>query len=264
MKTTIRKGGAGQVAARRCVWLLVLAVGGCVSRGPNYAVLDSLAEMEIRIRLLQSEVTDVRRAIAAGEAQRNQRSATEDVLQTQLGDLQQRITSLPERLAELCPNLPDSATVNSQCPRSPEVQRVVVSGDKLVVGEVERVWIDPPAALLLARIDSAAAHSFMHAEDLVEFERDGNKWVRFGVSVEEETVTVERPLKRFVRARNDRRPIVDLRVQLGDVRETVEFVLADLSDQDHPVALGRNFLTDVALVDVGREHVQPAFQPPNG
>jgi hypothetical protein len=104
----------------------------------------------------------------------------------------------------------------------------------------------------------------MHAEDLVEFERDGNKWVRFGVSVEEETVTVERPLKRFVRARNDRRPIVDLRVQLGDVRETVEFVLADLSDQDHPVALGRNFLTDVALVDVGREHVQPAFQPPNG
>jgi hypothetical protein len=250
-------------ACRGFAALALMVLGGCATtKGADPAVMESLAEMEIRIRLLQSELTDVRRALAESVAQRDRGTDTEGDLQTRLDDLQQRIAALPETLAGLCPALPESTAVNTAC--EPEVQRVVVSGDKLVVGEVERVWVEPPAAFLVARIDAAAEYSFMHAEEVVEFERDGNKWVRFGLTVEEETVSVERPLKRFVRTRNERRPVVDLRVQVGDVRETVEFALADLSGQDQPVVLGRNFLTDVALLDVGRKNVQPAFNAPDG
>ena len=222
--------------------------------------MDSLAEMEIRIRLLQSELTDVRRAIAERDVEQQRGPGTDDLLQTRLDELQQHIDALPETLAGLCP-APSQASVNPQC--EPEVQRVVVSGDKLVVGEVERVWVEPPGAFLVARIDAAAEHSFVQAQEVVEFERDGSKWVRFGITVQEETMSVERPLKRFVRARNDRRPLVDLRVQLGDVRESVEFALADLSGEDQPVVLGRNFLTDLALLDVGSKNLQPAFKAPD-
>jgi hypothetical protein len=55
---------------------------------------------------------------------------------------------------------------------------------------------------------------------------------------------------------------VELRVQIGDVRETVEFVLTSPSGQDQSLVLGRNFLTDVALVDVAKKHVQPAPKLP--
>lgn len=267
MTTGQRKQGGVRERARRRdgVWtrrsggVLALAVlCGCAARGPDQAVMDSLAEMEIRIRLLQSELSDVRRAITEQEAAHEQ-PGTREALDSRLDELQRHLDALPAELAAVCPAA-GRPGVNTQC--EPQVQRVVVSDDKLVVGEVERVWVEPPAAFMAARIDASAEYSFIDADEVVEFERDGNEWIRFGVTVEEETVSVERPLKRFVRARSERRPLVDLRVQLGDVRENVEFALADLSGQDQPVVLGRNFLTDVALLDVARKHVQPDFPAP--
>jgi hypothetical protein len=244
--------------------LLALSLlAGCASRGTDPRLMDSLAEMEIRIRLLQSELTDMRQAMAERAARRERGDdgdGQQRALQTGLDELQQQVAALPEQLAAACPARPEPQ-VNTQC--EAEVQRVVVSGDKLVVGEVERIWVDPPGAFLQAKVDAAADYSFIDAEEVVEFERDGNRWIRFGVAVGEETMNVERPLKRFARARSERRPVVDLRVQLGDVREAVEFALADLSDQDQPVVLGRNFLTDVALLDVARKHVQPASPAPS-
>lgn len=225
--------------------------------------MDSLAEMEIRIRLLQSELTNVRQALAEREAQDAQRTGSENDLNRGLDDIRQRLTSLPERLSELCPEAPRSATVTTQCEDRPEVRRVVVNGDKLVVGEAERVWLEPPSVFLTARVDAAAEHSLVRAEEPVEFERDGNRWIRFGVTADEETVSVERPLKRFTRIGDSRRPVVELRVQLGDLREAVEFVVSALPAEEHALVLGRNFLTDVALVDVARQFVQPAFQRPS-
>ena len=43
---------------------------------------------------------------------------------------------------------------------------------------------------------------------------------------------------------------------LGDVEDVFEFTLADRSHLDYEMLLGRNFLTDVALVDVSRKFIQ--------
>jgi hypothetical protein len=51
--------------------------------------------------------------------------------------------------------------------------------------------------------------------------------------------------------------VVALRIALGDVQDTFEFTLADRSHLENEILLGRNFLKDVALVDVGRQFVQP-------
>jgi hypothetical protein len=183
---------------------------------------------------------------------------------TRLLALQERLDQLPTELAELCPQ--STPVITTQCENAPPVQTVVMAGDKLVVGEMERVWIDPPQAQIIARIDTGASSSSLHAEKIVEFERDGDDWVRFDVNLDGEMVTLERDIVRHVRVYQQadpdgtRRPVITLRVRLGDLNQRVEFTLADRSHLDFEMILGRNFLTDVALVDVGRQYVQPPLK----
>lgn len=248
---------------------LVLSTACTVTSPTDNALMDNLAEMQIRMRLLQSEIDGLRDTLDSREANQTQRSASDEMLYARLDEVQARLAALPEEIADRCPNtLGEPAAAAAACTT---VQRVVVSGDKLVVGQLERVWLEQPSLSVIAAIDAGADSSILRVAEVVEFERDGKKWVRFDVPAAEQPVTVERPLQRTARANGDngpRLPVVDLRVQLGDVRETVEFALAELGDDDEQegdvrlMTLGRNFLTDVALVDVARSYVQPAFTPP--
>jgi hypothetical protein len=73
-------------------------------------------------------------------------------------------------------------------------------------------------------------------------------------------------VKRHVKTRqkesgSTRRPVVDLRVRIGDIQDTFEFSLSGSSDLDHQIVLGRNFLKDIALVDVSKRFVQPPYRP---
>jgi hypothetical protein len=48
-----------------------------------------------------------------------------------------------------------------------------------------------------------------------------------------------------------------MQVRLGDVQDSFWFVLTDRAEASHQVVLGRSFLKDIALVDVGARYVQP-------
>ena len=260
----------GRRASRAQRWLCAAALtiaSGCTTLPQNDpAPADGMAELEMRLRLVQTELAMLRSTLAQRDAERDERRDESRALAQSLASLRAGLDELPARLESLCPDPPAAATVNAQCEPGPDAQRVVVSGDKLVLGQVERVWLAPPQAFLEARIDPGSESSALDVAEVVEFERDGSKWVRFDLALEDGTATVERALKRYVRLPGvsgaaGRRPAVDLRVQIGDVREQVEVVLTEL-DGDEPLRLGRNFLTDVALVDVARHHVQPAFRAP--
>jgi hypothetical protein len=256
--------------ARRGVLATVLSIGlaGCATPPYEQPVIDpgisgELTDMQIRIQMLQAELNVLQDSLRNRGARE---AASSEALETQLAALQAKLDALPETLVSLCPDVPESATVMTQCEGLGEVQRVVVSGDKLVVGELERVWIDPPDTAVIARIDPTSETSTLAAEDIVEFERDGNRWVRFNLPTDAEPLTAERPIKRTARVSlteggTARRPVVDLRVQLGDVRENVEFALGDRFGDEYAMVLGRNFLTDVALIDIGERFIQPAIRP---
>ena len=176
-------------------------------------------------------------------------------------DLATSIDSLHAHVASSC-----AVSVNSnEC--DAQTQRVVVTDDKMLLGETEYVWMDPPGFQLDARIDTGADSSSLHATDITEFERDGDNWTRFDMSFNDLSVTIERPVLKYVRVfqqsdrEGTRRPVVEMRVFLGDIQDTYEFTLADRSHLQHAVILGRNFLKDVALVDVSRQFVQPVFDP---
>jgi outer membrane murein-binding lipoprotein Lpp len=241
--------------------IAVLLLAGCASTEGQQQLNAELQGLQRQLDTVSTELSETRAEIAARDASA---SAAGSALAEGIAGLDSRLDTLPEELAKVCPEKPAvAAAATAQCEPKVEVRTVTVSSDKLVVGELERVWIEPPGASLVVRIDTGADSSSLHAEDLVEFERDGARWARFSVAFEGGPVTLERPIKRFARVvqqsdpKGSRRPVVDLRVRLGNVRETVDFTLADRSRMDNEMLLGRNFLTDVAVVDVGQQFVQP-------
>jgi len=156
---------------------------------------------------------------------RVQQTGNEARMDNQLKTLSDTVNSLPEQVALACPQSRSRQAVS--CDATPTVvQRVAVSDDKMVVGELERIWLDPPGAVLIARVDTGAQSSSLHAENLVEFERDGDRWVRFEVDVGGgQSAVIERPLVRYVRVvqqadvEGHRRPVVAFRIRIGDVQD---------------------------------------------
>jgi hypothetical protein len=242
--------------------LLALLMSGCaVTTGsqdnPNAALVSRVQALEYQVLATQ---------VAVRELAEDQQSGRAD-LSRQMGDLNSELGRVPEAVGAICASAETAAA--AACDSDQPIQTVVMSGDKMVVGEMERVWLEPPGTTLIARVDTGAHSSSLHAENLVEFERDGEEWVRFDLILDDEIRTLERRVVRYVRVyqqadpEGTRRPVVTMRLRIGDVHDSFEFTLADRSHLDFQLLLGRNFLADMALVDVGKQFVQPPYQPPS-
>jgi outer membrane murein-binding lipoprotein Lpp len=242
---------------------LGLLLGGCASSAGQQQMEAKLADVNTQLDAVRAELARTREELEARDAAARSADAA---LADGVTGLEARLEALPAALTELCPAAPAPAAT-PKCEPKIEVRTVTVNSDKLVFGRNERVIVEPPGAILVAGIDTGADSSSLHAEDLVEFERDGSRWVRFTITTENGGATLERPIKRFARVvqqadpKGSRRPVVELLVRLGDARESVEFTLADRSHMSNEILLGRNFLTDLAVVDVGKEFLQPPPQP---
>jgi hypothetical protein len=145
----------------------------------------------------------------------------------------------------------------SQCAESP-------LGDKFLLGEVESVRVNEFDASFATRIDTGAESSSIGVNNVVLFERDGERWVRFDVKTkgpDEPAVTFESKIARFVRIKegadgsNDRRPVIHAHLQIGKFQAETDLNLTDRSHLDYPLLLGRKFMKDIAVVDVSRRFV---------
>ncbi|MGO2343027.1 ATP-dependent zinc protease family protein [Vibrio litoralis] len=135
----------------------------------------------------------------------------------------------------------------------------------VTLGSLESVDIDIVKSAFVARVDTGATTSSINAVDLQEFERNGKKWVKFHISDQtapEDRKWVEAPIVRHVKIRQsstnalERRPVVELWIKIGSVHEKAQFTLADRSQMDYPILLGREFIQDIAYVDVSREFIE--------
>ncbi len=132
--------------------------------------------------------------------------------------------------------------------------------ERVVLGWVEHVVMEPWGLKLKAKLDSGAKTSSMHAKNIEHFRRNGDKWVRFRLESrakknnDRHTSTMERPLVREVRIKAHggtlmSRPVVTLDFCLNGARHEAQFTLTDRTGFLYPVLLGRQFLQHVALVD---------------
>lgn len=133
-----------------------------------------------------------------------------------------------------------------------------------VYGWREHIQVEGVEEKLLAKLDTGALTSSIHAEEKELYERDGKKWVRFIVSdpraKEPKRTRIEAPLVRVARikepnAESEMREVVRLSYQLGDRKLRGEFTLNNRSNMLAPVLIGRNCLKDLGWVDPARTHL---------
>lgn len=135
---------------------------------------------------------------------------------------------------------------------------------KLIAGSEEWCLLEDFEIAMLARIDTGATTSGINATNIEAFERDGKKWYRFdlpdlngnlhhleGAFVRRADVVQSSNVKD-----THERPVVLLKLTLGDITKKAEFTLADRSHMNYGLLLGREFMKDDVLVDIGKERIQ--------
>ena len=153
----------------------------------------------------------------------------------------------------------------------PAAEACDASGEssKLVVGQLEQVWLQNLQLALPARIDTGAETASLDAHNIELFERDGRRWVRFEIIHPEtgEPLLLERKLKRMVAivqsnsVESERRPVIKLGITIGQISQTAEFTLSNRSHLDYQLLVGRNILQDVMVVDVSKKNIAPFVLP---
>ncbi len=162
------------------------------------------------------------------------------------------------------------------CPGAPVVERVVEKPVRVevpvattagelnlpVVGAVEWATLEPPGVRLEARVDTGLEVTSVQVANLQELEKDGTRHVIFDLTdpVSGEVFPVETEVVRRISVKRgdsvvEYRYIVRLWVTVGDERSLIDINLDRRASSDYPLILGRNFLTDVAIVDVSRQHL---------
>jgi len=212
-------------------------------------------------QVLQAEMMRLEWELAArDEANQERLLSQSEEFRRYHGELLAQLERLEDRLSD-GPDGDESTDGQLSCP-PPD------PGEKLVLGRLERIHVSGIDVGLKARVDTGANTSSLHARNITEFERDGERWVRFATIGDDDVGhEMEAPVERYIRVRQassndlDRRPIVRLPARLGRIEESVEFSLTDRDDMLYPVLLGRSFFMDLAVVDVSRKFVETKFAP---
>ncbi len=246
---------------KRTTLLLLVSLSGCISIGkapvtPPATLADLKSELSLTAQQLQGVVELQHKEFS------QQQKALADQLNTELVHMHEAISMLDRKINSLHTTTPATVVMSEEmCPAPPAGQ---TPDGKLLLGEAEWLWLETAEQAFQARIDTGAATSSISAGEITSFERNGKDWVRFFMSHQgmDDRIQIEAPLVRYVRVRQassddlDRRPVVRLSVRVGDQNEKTEFTLTDRSNMTFPVLLGRDFLKDIAVVDVGRKYIQ--------
>lgn len=197
-----------------------------------------------------------------GMTQLKQREAALEQQQQILAEQQQQLAQEKQRLDTLKESLSQEKNRLEVLKKSlePPASKPPEPPPQLLVGELEHVYLTPPDIKLVARIDTGAKTSSLNALDMVEFERDGKAHVRFSILNPQsgEKIEIVRRIIRHVKVKEHNgeaqsRPVVKIRVRLGNLDQPIKMTLTDRSEFKHQVLIGRNYLRDLVIVDVSQK-----------
>lgn len=241
-----------------------LALTGCQTASgaaENQRALDAIAGLREEQAKLLPEIAAVKGEIAALREERAAAGGA-DALETR-----KALDQINAQLSALNSNLNENMKKKTE----PRRETVQVSADnrrlsdgKLMLGEVEWIYVSEAGTSLEARIDTGASVSSISAVDIEKFERDGKTWYRFGIPADEtDTIPVEARWVRNISVRQastngvlESRPVVRLTVKIADYTGKAEFSLKDRTAMVYPLLVGREFIRDIAVVDVSRKNIQ--------
>jgi hypothetical protein len=245
---------------------LALWIAGCSSTHSVHQLTDAQRDTEQMVVQQAERLELQRQQLLALQQERGQ------ILQ-ELSDLRQQIDQLRELKVAAIPAVPASVSSEKSARAgkgSATRPRPTVDGSgRVILGTEEWVWFDLLGRSIKTKVDMGAKSSLIYAADIQLFERNGDQWVRFGLAVDaagelsaDTPAIYESPLLRKVRVRSanggevESRPIVRLKMQVGELIDDTEFILVRRGASGLPVVLGRSFLRDIAVVDATRKYAQ--------
>jgi len=234
--------------------------GNTLPGGTSLTQQENLQEELARLNMREDEL-DAREATI---------SARETELVTLFSDVLKQKIVLENAQAQQDINQKAAASrarANAQNHKAQANNNTNAQNSRTVLGGLENVYIDPPGMNFSARIDTGAQTSSLNALNMVEFERDGQPYVRFNMLNPQtnENIELTRRIRGFVRIKevnkreSQRRPVVRMRVKLANLDERISFTLVDRSKFKQQILIGRNLLRDLAIVDVSKEYTAPKF-----
>lgn len=124
---------------------------------------------------------------------------------------------------------------------------------------MENIRITPGFLKIKAKLDTGALNSSMHVIQVDEFERQGEKWVRFNLNNRRKrSASIETKVVRTARIKEHGREsatrlVVRLGICLGDVFKETEVNLEDRSGFNYQMLIGRTFLKGSFVIDPARK-----------
>nr|WP_086940201.1 ATP-dependent zinc protease [Thaumasiovibrio occultus] len=251
-------------------FVIVAALSGCVLTEEQYR-----ASHEGTLNAIEQSESSVNTHIDGLYSRINHQQTTIQQLQVSLELVTEAMQEQNALLLRLQRQINQQRYVVQQRAESeptPVAASTPAPSDKIVLGAEEWVWFDLANSQFKARVDTGATTSSLNATDIQEFEREGKNWVRFNLAHTQDDLEgrheiIEAPVVRWVKIRQssadstDRRPVIEAWIRIGDIHEKTQFTLADRTQMEYPILLGREFFQDIAVVDVARSFVQGKVDP---
>jgi hypothetical protein len=148
--------------------------------------------------------------------------------------------------------------LNALEPLKQNIEEDYVTNDntKQIIGSSELVHIYPGDFLITARIDTGANTTSLGAEDLQIINEDGINFALFLLDGK----LVKHKIIKFVKikqhdADSERRPVIKLKITLGDITQIVDVTLTNRSNFEYKMLIGVNFIYDHFIVDVSQQNI---------
>jgi hypothetical protein len=229
-------------------------ISGCTNTQKPITPPLTNAYLNSSLQVSQTAIIDVI------NTQNSQQADTMTALSDEIRKLKTQVSTAMSRQPKTIivqPPIQKATEILQQCPEN-------IIGEKFLLGEVESVFVDEVKAKFATRIDTGAESSSLDARNIVLFEREGEQWVRYDVltnGIDQPVNTFESKVERFVRIKqdadtgDDRRPVIHAHLKIGKYAAETDLNLTDRSHLDYPLLLGRKFMKDIAIVDVGQIYI---------
>jgi hypothetical protein len=140
-----------------------------------------------------------------------------------------------------------------------------------IIGAVERGTLpELGISSLPMRVDTGAATSSLHVENLQEFKRGGRNWVSFNLHPDIHNVNLGVRITTRVKGRKkvksssadtEHRIVIDTLLNLGGQEWVIQLTLTNRAQMTYPMLLGREAMSGRFLVDPALEHLLPRTPP---
>ncbi|OED44899.1 hypothetical protein ACH42_06410 [Endozoicomonas sp. (ex Bugula neritina AB1)] len=141
------------------------------------------------------------------------------------------------------------------------IQTPIHRNGRLILGLEEGVELPDLNLQMTAKLDTGASNSSVDARNIQLFERDSKKWVKFNLyRTSKGTVPLELPLKTTIKIKRPglkaiERPVVSMTIVIGELTQQVMVTLTDREKYQYPLLIGRNFIQDLAIIDVNKKNI---------